>query len=109
MSSDSSLVSRVLTLAARSMCVVHCALCHVQARQAEINNGVMHAAFVALFKDLIRLFACYNDAVINLLSAPCSQYRAASAQLAMLMVLLLLLLFTTCSHSQFALQASSST
>ncbi|XP_070191215.1 phosphatidylinositol-binding clathrin assembly protein LAP-like isoform X1 [Littorina saxatilis] len=33
----------------------------------ELTNGVINAAFMLLFKDLIRLFACYNDGVINLL------------------------------------------
>lgn len=33
----------------------------------ELTNGVINSAFVLLFKDLIRLFACYNDGIINLL------------------------------------------
>lgn len=33
----------------------------------ELTNGVINAAFMLLFKDLIKLFACYNDGVINLL------------------------------------------
>ncbi|XP_074658368.1 phosphatidylinositol-binding clathrin assembly protein LAP-like isoform X2 [Tubulanus polymorphus] len=33
----------------------------------ELTNGVINAAFLLLFKDLIRLFACYNDGIINLL------------------------------------------
>ncbi|XP_052808223.1 phosphatidylinositol-binding clathrin assembly protein LAP-like isoform X7 [Mya arenaria] len=33
----------------------------------ELSNGVINAAFMLQFKDLIRLFACYNDGVINLL------------------------------------------
>ncbi|KAM3676121.1 clathrin coat assembly protein AP180 isoform 2-T2 [Ammospiza maritima maritima] len=33
----------------------------------ELTNGVINAAFLLLFKDLIKLFACYNDGVINLL------------------------------------------
>jgi len=33
----------------------------------ELTNGVINAAFMLLFKDLIRLFACYNDGIINLL------------------------------------------
>jgi len=33
----------------------------------ELRNGVINGAFLLLFKDLIRLFACYNDGVINLL------------------------------------------
>ncbi|XP_060067738.1 phosphatidylinositol-binding clathrin assembly protein LAP-like isoform X5 [Ylistrum balloti] len=35
--------------------------------QNELTNGVINATFLLLFKDLIRLFACYNDGVINLL------------------------------------------
>ncbi|KAL5011159.1 hypothetical protein ScPMuIL_013464 [Solemya velum] len=33
----------------------------------ELTNGVVNACFMLLFKDLIRLFACYNDGIINLL------------------------------------------
>jgi len=33
----------------------------------ELRNGVINGAFLLLFKDLIRLFACYNDGIINLL------------------------------------------
>ncbi|XP_057306878.1 phosphatidylinositol-binding clathrin assembly protein LAP-like [Hydractinia symbiolongicarpus] len=33
----------------------------------DLTNGVITAAFMALFKDLIKLFACYNDGIINLL------------------------------------------
>jgi len=33
----------------------------------ELTNGVINAGFMLLFKDLIRLFACYNDGIINLL------------------------------------------
>lgn len=33
----------------------------------ELTNGVINAAFLLLFKDLIKLFACYNDGIINLL------------------------------------------
>ncbi|XP_014679142.1 PREDICTED: phosphatidylinositol-binding clathrin assembly protein LAP-like, partial [Priapulus caudatus] len=33
----------------------------------ELTNGVINSCFVLLFKDLIRLFACYNDGIINLL------------------------------------------
>ena len=34
---------------------------------ADLNNGVINSAFMLLFRDLIRLFACYNDGIINLL------------------------------------------
>lgn len=33
----------------------------------ELTNGVINACFMLMFKDLIRLFACYNDGIINLL------------------------------------------
>ncbi|GAB6032846.1 hypothetical protein CHUAL_012048 [Chamberlinius hualienensis] len=33
----------------------------------ELTNGVINTAFMLLFRDLIRLFACYNDGIINLL------------------------------------------
>ena len=33
----------------------------------DLNNGVINSSFMLLFKDLIRLFACYNDGIINLL------------------------------------------
>ncbi|XP_051974971.1 clathrin coat assembly protein AP180 [Xyrauchen texanus] len=33
----------------------------------DLNNGIMNAAFMLLFKDLIKLFASYNDGIINLL------------------------------------------
>ncbi|XP_042864909.1 phosphatidylinositol-binding clathrin assembly protein LAP-like isoform X14 [Penaeus japonicus] len=33
----------------------------------ELTNGVINSAFMLLFRDLIRLFACYNDGIINLL------------------------------------------
>ena len=33
----------------------------------DLNNGVINSSFMLLFRDLIRLFACYNDGVINLL------------------------------------------
>ncbi|KAK8381670.1 hypothetical protein O3P69_018640 [Scylla paramamosain] len=32
-----------------------------------LTNGVINSAFMLLFRDLIRLFACYNDGIINLL------------------------------------------
>ncbi|XP_026562593.1 phosphatidylinositol-binding clathrin assembly protein isoform X4 [Pseudonaja textilis] len=33
----------------------------------ELTNGVINAAFMLLFKDTIRLFAAYNEGIINLL------------------------------------------
>lgn len=34
---------------------------------SELTNSVVNCSFILLFRDLIRLFACYNDGVINLL------------------------------------------
>ncbi|XP_016120748.1 clathrin coat assembly protein AP180-like isoform X3 [Sinocyclocheilus grahami] len=33
----------------------------------DLNNSIINAAFLLLFKDLIKLFASYNDGIINLL------------------------------------------
>ncbi|XP_038144430.1 clathrin coat assembly protein AP180-like isoform X2 [Cyprinodon tularosa] len=33
----------------------------------DLNNGVINSCFLLLFKDLIKLYACYNDGIINLL------------------------------------------
>ncbi|XP_055690919.1 phosphatidylinositol-binding clathrin assembly protein LAP isoform X7 [Lutzomyia longipalpis] len=33
----------------------------------DLTNGVISMCFTLLFRDLIRLFACYNDGIINLL------------------------------------------
>lgn len=33
----------------------------------DLTNGVINMSFMLLFKDLIRLFASYNDGIINLL------------------------------------------
>ncbi|XP_041720710.1 clathrin coat assembly protein AP180 isoform X3 [Coregonus clupeaformis] len=33
----------------------------------ELNNPIINAAFLLLFKDLVKLFASYNDGIINLL------------------------------------------
>lgn len=46
------------------------ALIEFNANSNELTNGVINSAFVLLFKDLVRLFACYNDGkyvFINLL------------------------------------------
>ena len=36
-------------------------------QERDLRNGVLTAAFVLLYRDLIRLFAVFNDGVINLL------------------------------------------
>lgn len=33
----------------------------------DLTNGIINMCFMLLFRDLIRLFACYNDGIINLL------------------------------------------
>ncbi|CAL1298508.1 unnamed protein product [Larinioides sclopetarius] len=33
----------------------------------DLTNGVVNSCFMLLFRDLVRLFACYNDGIINLL------------------------------------------
>lgn len=38
-----------------------------QVHPKDLNNGVINACFLLLFKDLIKLYACYNDGIINLL------------------------------------------
>lgn len=43
------------------------ALISTEITGSELTNGVITAAFMLLFRDLIRLFACYNDGIINLL------------------------------------------
>lgn len=42
-------------------------LLEFQCSSSELSNGVINASFLLLFKDLIKLFAAYNDAIINLL------------------------------------------
>lgn len=42
-------------------------LCFFQVNANELTNGVINAAFMLLFKDAIRLFAAYNEGIINLL------------------------------------------
>uniref|UniRef100_A0A674BV04 Phosphatidylinositol-binding clathrin assembly protein n=1 Tax=Salmo trutta TaxID=8032 RepID=A0A674BV04_SALTR len=43
------------------------ALLDFQANSNELTNGVINSAFILLFKDSIRLFAAYNEGVINML------------------------------------------
>jgi len=43
------------------------ALIEFDCSSTDLNNGVINACFMLLFRDLIRLFACYNDGIINLL------------------------------------------
>ncbi|XP_035376165.1 clathrin coat assembly protein AP180-like isoform X6 [Electrophorus electricus] len=43
------------------------ALLEFDVHPKDLNNGIINAAFMLLFKDLIKLFASYNDGIINLL------------------------------------------
>ncbi|XP_016143555.1 clathrin coat assembly protein AP180 isoform X5 [Sinocyclocheilus grahami] len=43
------------------------ALLEFDVHPKDLANGVINAAFLLLFKDLIKLYACYNDGIINLL------------------------------------------
>ena len=43
------------------------ALLEFDCSSQDLNNGVINSCFMLLFRDLIRLFACYNDGIINLL------------------------------------------
>ncbi|KAL2084818.1 hypothetical protein ACEWY4_020336 [Coilia grayii] len=43
------------------------ALLEFDVHPQDLKNGVINAAFLLLFKDLIKLYACYNDGIINLL------------------------------------------
>lgn len=40
----------------------------------DLTNGVINMTFMLLFRDLIRLFAGYNDSIINLLGKPTFNY-----------------------------------
>lgn len=50
-----------------TLCTQLDVLLEFQASANELTNGVVNNAFMLLFKDVIRLFACYNDGIINLL------------------------------------------
>lgn len=43
------------------------ALLEFDCTPADLSNAVISMAFMLLFRDLIRLFAGYNDSIINLL------------------------------------------
>ncbi|XP_023581659.1 phosphatidylinositol-binding clathrin assembly protein-like, partial [Trichechus manatus latirostris] len=43
------------------------ALLNFNANPDQLTNGIIHAAFMLLFKDSLRLFAAYNEGIINLL------------------------------------------
>ncbi|CAF96247.1 unnamed protein product, partial [Tetraodon nigroviridis] len=48
------------------------ALLDFEVQPKDLNNGVINACFLLLFKDLIKLYACYNDGIINLLGTSIS-------------------------------------
>ncbi len=37
-----------------------------EAQQKDLNNFIINSAFILLYKDLIRLFASYNEGMMNL-------------------------------------------
>uniref|UniRef100_A0AC35TXB8 ENTH domain-containing protein n=1 Tax=Rhabditophanes sp. KR3021 TaxID=114890 RepID=A0AC35TXB8_9BILA len=43
------------------------ALLDFKVSSSELNNGVINCSFILLYRDLIRLYACFNDAIINIL------------------------------------------
>lgn len=47
----------------------NCLSFFLQVHPKDLNNGIINAGFLLLFKDLIKLFASYNDGIINLLGA----------------------------------------
>lgn len=50
-----------------------------QVNANELTNGVINAAFMLLFKDSIRLFAAYNEGIINLLGRVFARRLSSSA------------------------------
>ncbi|XP_050300728.1 phosphatidylinositol-binding clathrin assembly protein LAP isoform X2 [Anthonomus grandis grandis] len=43
------------------------ALLEFDCNSNDLTNGIINMCFMLLFRDLIKLFACYNDGIINLL------------------------------------------
>ena len=58
---------RFLSSLVLSLCLFLILISSPQANPNELTNGVINSAFMLLFKDSIRLFAAYNEGVINLL------------------------------------------
>lgn len=50
----------------------------LQVQAKDLDNPVINACFLLLFKDLIKLYACYNDGIINLLGEKSLSHRWAS-------------------------------
>lgn len=61
---------RAAGAAATAECPRSLLLLCVQPNSNELTNGVINSAFMLLFKDSIRLFAAYNEGVINMLGEP---------------------------------------
>lgn len=61
---------RAAGAAAAAECPRSLLLLCVQPNSNELTNGVINSAFMLLFKDSIRLFAAYNEGVINMLGEP---------------------------------------
>lgn len=59
-------IERLLELIPRIQGLVD-ALIGFDAKERDLNNAVIRAAFLILFRDLVRLFASYNDSIICLL------------------------------------------
>ncbi|KFO32842.1 Phosphatidylinositol-binding clathrin assembly protein [Fukomys damarensis] len=52
----------------KALVTVHHLMVHGnEANPDELTNGIIHAAFLLLFKDSLRLFAAYNEGILNLL------------------------------------------
>ncbi|XP_030065850.1 phosphatidylinositol-binding clathrin assembly protein [Microcaecilia unicolor] len=56
------------------------ALLDFDANPNELTNGVINAGFMLLFKDSIRLFAAYNEGIINLLGIKYFDMKRTSAR-----------------------------
>lgn len=52
----------------------------LQPNSNELTNGVINTAFMLLFKDSIRLFAAYNEGVINMLGKAHKRVHVAKPQ-----------------------------
>ena len=62
------------------------ALIQVDVQPNELTNGVINACFILLSKDLIRLFACYNDGIINLLGKTNTEFFSKIVEIILILV-----------------------
>ncbi len=69
----------IYSVEAKHLCCIYLKMFFllVQVNANELSNGVINAAFMLLFKDSIRLFAAYNEGIINLLGR---SFRMLSSQ-----------------------------